>query len=54
MNISIFSIIDLVQKVVTYSIKLVDDDIANSPDMRAKLQINKFAMEMTTFHGRNI
>jgi len=39
-----FLIIDQVQKIVIYSIKIIIDDIVDSPDMHAKLKMNKFAV----------
>jgi len=34
--------------------KFIIDDIANCPDAQAKLKVNKFAMETTTFNSRNL
>jgi len=44
-----FLIIDQVQKIVIYSIKIIIDDIVDSPDMHAKLKMNKLL-----FNGRNM
>jgi len=49
-----FLIIDPVPEQMMHSIKLLLGTLPLSPDAHTKLEINKFAMEMSTFHGKKL